>query len=75
LFLVEAQAEGALPEPVRGTLHGHGLREASEVSGVDAPDAEFAGELADGHRYRFVGVRACNSGTSPSEPPGSTRGG
>ena len=57
LFVVEVPAEGSLPEAVRATLHGHGLREANEVYGVDASDADFAGKLADAHRYRFVDVR------------------
>lgn len=56
LFVVEVPADGDLPEEVRRTLHDHGLREANEVYGVDAADADFAGELADGRRYRFVDV-------------------
>ncbi|WP_135363795.1 hypothetical protein [Halosimplex halophilum] len=58
LFVVEVPPEGRLPETVRETLHGHDLREADEVYEVEgAADADFAGDLADGRRYRFVDVR------------------
>jgi len=57
LFVVEVAPDAELPVEVRRTLHEHDLREANEVYGVDAPDADFAGELADGRRYRFVDVR------------------
>jgi hypothetical protein len=57
LFVVEVPTEGELPDEVRRRLHDHDLREANEVYGVDAPDADFAGRLADGRRYRFVDVR------------------
>jgi len=56
LFVVEVPADGDLPDEVRRTLHDHDLREANEVYGVEATDADFAGELADARRYRFVDV-------------------
>ncbi|MFC7194531.1 hypothetical protein ACFQL4_07485 [Halosimplex aquaticum] len=44
---------------MRATLHDHDLREANEVYEVDgADDADYAGDLADGRRYRFVDVRS-----------------
>ncbi|WP_436927041.1 hypothetical protein [Halosimplex amylolyticum] len=59
LFVVEVPESGALPDDVRATLHDHDLREANEVYDVDgADDADYAGELADGRRYRFVDVRS-----------------
>jgi len=57
LFVVEVPSGADLPEGVRRTLHDHDLREANEVYGVDAADADFAGELAETRRYRFVDVR------------------
>jgi len=57
LFVVEVPSDAELPAAVRSRLHEHGLREANEVYGVDARDADFAGRLADGRRYRFVDVR------------------
>lgn len=56
LFVVEVPADGELPGGVRETLHEHDLREANDVYGVNAPDADFAGQLDDGRRYRFVDV-------------------
>ncbi|WP_436911902.1 hypothetical protein [Halosimplex marinum] len=58
LFVVEVPPERRLPEAVRETLHDHDLREADEVYEVEgAADADFAGDLADGRRYRFVDVQ------------------
>ena len=59
LFVVEVSTDGRLPAGVRATLHDHGLREANEVYEMDGTrDADFAGELADGRRYRFVDVQS-----------------
>jgi len=58
LFVVEVDPDGSLPEEVRERLHDADLREANEVYDVDgAADADFAGALDDGRRYRFVDVR------------------
>lgn len=57
LFVVEVGPDAKLPDEVRSRLHDHDLREANDVYGVDAADADFAGRLADGRRYRFVDVR------------------
>ena len=58
LFVVEVPPGGGLPDGVRERLHARDLREASEVYDVPgAADADFAGDLADGRRYRFVDVR------------------
>jgi len=57
LLVVEVRPDAALPASVRIRLHDHGFREANEVYDVDAVDADFAGRLADGRRYRFVDVR------------------
>jgi hypothetical protein len=57
LFVVEVPGDADLPEAVRRTLHDHDLREANEVYGVDAADADFAGDLGAARRYRFVDVR------------------
>jgi hypothetical protein len=57
LFVVEVPPDRAPPDEVRTCLHDHDLREANEVYGADAPDADFAGQLSDGRRYRFVDVR------------------
>jgi len=56
LFVVEVPSEGSLPDGVRETLHDHDLREANDVYEMGAADADFAGNLADGRRYRFVDV-------------------
>ncbi|ELZ23202.1 hypothetical protein C475_16174 [Halosimplex carlsbadense 2-9-1] len=59
LFVVEVPSEGRLPDAVRDCLHDHGLEEADEVYGIEgADDADFAGDLTDGRRYRFVDVRS-----------------
>jgi len=59
LFVVEVPSEGRLPDAVRETLHARDLREADEVYEVEgASDADFAGALSDGRRYRFVDVRS-----------------
>jgi len=59
LFVVEVPSDGRLPETIRSVLHEHGLREANEVYDVSgAADADFAGELADARRYRFVDVQS-----------------
>jgi len=59
LFVVEVPREGRLPDAVREALHDRDLREADEVYGVDgAADADFAGDLGDCRRYRFVDVRS-----------------
>ena len=59
LFVVEVPANAYLPAAVRETVHAHDLREANEVYEVEGTaDADFAGELADGRRYRFVDVRS-----------------
>ncbi|MFC7139134.1 hypothetical protein ACFQMA_04685 [Halosimplex aquaticum] len=59
LFVVEVAEGESLPDTVRATLHDHDLREANEVYEVDgADDADYAGDLADGRRYRFVDVRS-----------------
>ena len=57
LLVVEVAPDERLPAPVRTRLHERGLREANEVYDVDAVDADFAGELTDCRRYRFVDVR------------------
>jgi hypothetical protein len=58
LFVVEVPPEERIPEAVRETLHDHDLREADEVYEVEgAVDADFAGDLADGRRYRFVDLQ------------------
>lgn len=59
LFVVEVAPDARLPDAVRARLHDHDLREANEVYDVaGAADADFAGELADSRRYRFVDVRS-----------------
>lgn len=58
LFVVEVAPETSLPDEVRERLHKHDLREANEVYDVDASDADYAGPLSDGRRYRFVDVRS-----------------
>ncbi|WP_123533484.1 hypothetical protein [Halosimplex salinum] len=59
LFVVEVPPESTLSGDVRDRLHDHGLREADEVYDIEgADDADFAGELTDGRRYRFVDVRS-----------------
>jgi len=57
LFVVEVDPAARLPPGVRDRLHDHDLREANEVYDLGAADADFAGTLADGRRYRFVDVR------------------
>ena len=58
LFVVEVSPEATLPETVRGRLHEHDLREANEVYEMGGTaGADFAGDLADGRRYRFVDTR------------------
>ena len=59
IFVVEVPAGEALPDPVERTLAAHdclGADEVYEMEGVDGPD--FAGDLADGRRYRFVDVQS-----------------
>ncbi|MFB6141247.1 MAG: hypothetical protein ABEJ26_12535 [Halosimplex sp.] len=59
LFVVEVPVDGDLSKAVRETLHAHDLWEANEVYEVEgAADADYAGELSDGRRYRFVDVRS-----------------
>jgi len=59
LFVVEVPSDWSLPETVRETLHDNGLREADDVYDIDgAEGADFAGDLADGRRYRFVDVES-----------------
>jgi len=59
LFVVEVPSGGSFPDGVRETLHDNGLREADDVYDIDgAEGADFAGDLADGRRYRFVDVES-----------------
>lgn len=58
LFVVEVSPDSSLPDEVRERLHDHDLREANEVYDVDATDADYAGPLSDGRRYRFVDITA-----------------
>ncbi|WP_415381377.1 hypothetical protein [Halosimplex sp. TS25] len=59
LFIVEVPEAGSLPDGVRASLHDSDLREANEVYGVGGvADADYAGDLSDGRRYRFVDVRS-----------------
>jgi len=59
LFVVEVPSDGRLPDAVRETLHDRDLREADEVYGMEGTDdADFAGDLTGGRRYRFVDVRS-----------------
>ncbi|WP_459192161.1 hypothetical protein [Halosimplex sp. J119] len=59
LFVVEIPEAGSLSEDLRWTLHEHDLREANEVYEVDGvEDADYAGDLSDGRRYRFVDVQS-----------------
>lgn len=58
LFVVELPPDDRLSDELRDRLHENDLREANEVYDVDAADADYAGELADGRRYRFVDVHS-----------------
>jgi hypothetical protein len=58
LLVVEVPPTEALPEEVRQKIRAARLREANDVYDVDgAADADYAGQLDDGRRYRFVDVR------------------
>lgn len=59
LFVVEVPPGETLPEAVEREIVAHDCRGADEVyemDGVDGPD--FAGDLEDGRRYRFVDVQS-----------------
>jgi len=59
LFVVEVPVGETLPATVERRLRAHdchGADEVYEMAGVDGPD--FAGELDDGRRYRFVDVQS-----------------
>lgn len=54
LLVVETAPDSDLPPTVEQTLLDANLRGADEVYDADAADAAYAGQLADGKRYRFV---------------------
>lgn len=59
LLVVETPAEEALPASVEHRLRDHDCRGADDVYGMDGVDGPgFAGDLADGRRYRFVDVQS-----------------
>ena len=59
ILVVEVPPNEQLPNSIQRTLAAHdclGADEVYEMTGVDGPD--FAGNLADGRRYRFVDVQS-----------------